>query len=157
MNDTYLETSTERAARPRAETVIEMTSYALSYAVALTVFLGIDIVWIRNVMQPVFERNLGPFLLDTPRLGAAAAFYALYIAGVIYFAVSPAAAGGSWRIAAVNGALVGFLAYGTYEATNFATLKGWTHEMALVDVLWGTALTSVAAVAGFAAYAWMEG
>ena len=81
-----------------------MTSYALSYAVALTVFLGIDIVWIRNVMQPVFERNLGPFLLDTPRLGAAAAFYALYIAGVIYFAVSPAAAGGSWRIAAVNGA-----------------------------------------------------
>lgn len=134
-----------------------MISYALSYAVALTVFLAIDVVWIRNVMQPLFERNIGPFLLDTPRLGAAAAFYAFYIAGVIYFAVSPAAAAGSWRIAAAHGAFIGFLAYGAYEATNLATLKGWTYEMALVDVLWGMSLTSVAAIAGYAAFRWIEG
>jgi uncharacterized membrane protein len=132
-------------------------SYALSYAVALLVFLSIDIVWIRAVMQPLFERNLGGLLLETPRMGAAGAFYALYVAGIVYLAVVPAAAVESWRTAAVNGAIIGFLAYGTYEATNLATLKGWTYEMLAIDLAWGVLLTSVTAVAGYIAFRWIAG
>jgi uncharacterized membrane protein len=129
-------------------------SLLVSYAASLVVFLSIDILWIKTVMQPLFERNLGELLLETPRMGPAGAFYALYVAGIIYLAVLPAAAADSLRTAAVNGAVVGFLAYGTYEITNLATLKGWSYEMVAIDVSWGVFLTTLTAVAGYMAYRW---
>jgi uncharacterized membrane protein len=103
--------------------------YAASYFAALVFFLAVDIAWITTVMRPIFERNVGALLLETPRMGAAAGFYALYVAGLLYFAVAPAVSAETWRVAALNGAIIGFLAYGTYEATNLATLKGWSYEM----------------------------
>jgi uncharacterized membrane protein len=47
--------------------------------------------------------------------------------------------------------LVRFFAYATYDLTNLATLKDWSLPVAVVDLLWGTALTSAAAAAGYAA------
>ncbi len=132
-----------------------MAPLAAGYAAALTTFLIIDAIWISAVMRPVFERNVGDFLLDSPRLGAAAVFYAFYVAGILYFAVAPAVSEGTMRMALVNGALLGALAYGTYEATNFATLKGWTWSMVAIDVTWGAALSALASAVGFYAYRWM--
>jgi len=127
-------------------------SYAASYFAAVIFFLAIDVVWIKSVMRPIFERNVRALLLETPRLGAAAGFYALYIAGIVYLAVAPAVVSGSWHVAALNGALIGLLAYGTYEATNLATLKGWTFGMLAIDVAWGVSLTAATAVIGYAAF-----
>ena len=84
--------------------------YAASYIAALVFFLAVDIAWITTVMRPIFERNVGALLLETPRMGAAAGFYALYVAGILYFAVVPAASAETWRVAALNGAIIGFLA-----------------------------------------------
>jgi uncharacterized membrane protein len=56
--------------------------YAASYFAALVFFLAVDIAWITTVMRPIFERNVGALLLETPRMGAAAGFYALYVAGL---------------------------------------------------------------------------
>ena len=132
-------------------------TYAASYVSALVFFLAVDVVWIKMVMRPVFERNVGALLLETPRLGAAAGFYALYVAGLLYFAIAPAMSAESWRVAALNGAIIGFLAYGTYETTNLATLKGWSYEMLAIDIAWGTALTALTGVVGFLVYRWMAG
>jgi uncharacterized membrane protein len=132
-------------------------NYMISYFAALFVFLAVDVVWIKTVMQPIFVRNVGEILLDEPRLGAAAVFYSLYVAGIFYFAVAPAVVSETWRIAALNGAIFGFLAYGTYEATNLATLKGWSVEMLTIDVAWGTSLTALTAVVGYLAYRWIAG
>ena len=81
----------------------------------------------------------------------------LYVAGILYFAVAPAVSAETWRVAALNGAIIGFLAYGTYEATNLATLRGWSYEMLIVDVAWGMSLTAMTAVVGFMVYGWMAG
>ena len=132
-------------------------SYIVAYAAALLVFLIVDAIWLNAVMSPVFERNLGDMLLDSPRLGIAAGFYALYVLGIVYFATGPALAAGSWRPAALNGAVLGFLAYGTYEATNLATLRGWTYGMLVADVAWGTMLTALAAVSGYLVCRWVVG
>ena len=132
-------------------------SYIVAYAAALLVFLIVDAIWLNAVMAPVFERNLGDMLLETPRLGIAAGFYALYVAGILYFATWPAVAAGSWRPAALNGAVLGFLAYGTYEATNLATLRGWTYGMLAADIAWGAMLTALSAVCGYMAYRWITG
>lgn len=132
-------------------------TYAVSYVAALAVFLAVDIVWISTMMRSIYERNVGGLLLESPRLAAAAGFYALYVAGILYFAVLPALGSESWRVAVLNGAILGFLAYGTYEATNLATLKGWTYGMLALDVAWGTALTALSAIVGFGVYRSMAG
>lgn len=132
-------------------------TYAVTYAVTAFFFLLVDAIWLNAVMKPVFERNLGDFLLESPRLVPAAAFYALYVAGILYFAVWPGAAAESLRLAAMNGAILGFLAYGTYEATNLATLRGWTYGMLALDVSWGMVLTALSATVGYAAWRWIAG
>jgi uncharacterized membrane protein len=118
-------------------------SYVALYAVTLVVFLGIDAIWLKKVAGPLFRRQVGELMLEDPRMGVAGAFYALYCVGIVYFAAAPAA--GDPVAALIDGALFGFFAYATYEATNLATLKGWTIGMAALDTAWGAALTGVSA------------
>ncbi|MEM9012134.1 MAG: DUF2177 family protein [Pseudomonadota bacterium] len=123
-----------------------MTIVAL-YVSALIAFLVLDILWLQNVTYPIFEREVGEMLADPPRLGVAVGFYLFYVAGVVYFAALPALRDGGLGAAALNGALLGLLAYGTYEMTNMATLKDWTWTLVVIDVPWGVVLTSATAVA----------
>lgn len=124
--------------------------YLVLYLSTAVVFLVVDAIWLKLVMRPLFERNVGDLLADEIRLAPAAGFYLLYVIGILWFASAPAWRSGDWGGAALNAALFGFFAYGTYEATNFATLRGWTWEMVATDVAWGTALTAGAALAGLA-------
>jgi uncharacterized membrane protein len=39
-------------------------------------------------------------------------------------------------------------AYGTYDLTNYATLKPWTLQLAATDMVWGMVLTAVASTLG---------
>ena len=78
------------------------------------------------------------------------AFYAIYVAAIVVLAISPNLQSGSWKSALISGALFGLFAYGTYELTNLATSRGWPLAVVLVDMTWGTFLTGIAAVAGFA-------
>lgn len=118
---------------------------AILYGIALLVMLPLDIVWLSTVGKGFYRDQIGPLLLDQPRLVPAAAFYLLYGAGVVLFAVSPAVASGSALQAALWGALFGFFAYMTYDLSNLATLRGFTTAFALVDIAWGTAMTGVVA------------
>ena len=49
----------------------------------------------------------------------------------------------------MRGAVLGLIAYGTYDFTNYATLKQWPLTMVIVDLIWGTFITGVAAAAGY--------
>ncbi|MEO0681701.1 MAG: DUF2177 family protein [Pseudomonadota bacterium] len=122
------------------------------YLVTLAVFLGVDAVMLKTVMKPLFERHLGDMMLAQPDLRPAAAFYLVYVGGVLWFCAWPALApgGGGWAAAALNGALLGALAYGTYEFVNISTLKGWSWTMVAADTAWGATLTGASAAAGVA-------
>jgi uncharacterized membrane protein len=75
-------------------------------------------------------------------------FYLFYVAGVVWFVSLPALrAGAPWQ-ALVQGAVLGAMAYGTYEFTNYATLRDWAPKMVAIDLAWGTVLTGMAAAAG---------
>ena len=126
-----------------------MTRYALIYVFTLAVFLAIDYVWLTQAAKSFYFERLGPLLAENPKLGAAAVFYAIYVVGILYFAVMPGIQEGAARTALINGALFGFFAYATYDMTNYATLKVWPVSVVLVDVAWGTFLTSVSAFAGY--------
>lgn len=129
-------------------------AYLAVYLAALAVFLLLDAVWLKRVMRPLFEAHVGGLLRDEIRLGPAAGFYLAYVGGILYFASLPALAGGGVLRSALDGMLLGFLAYGTYEATNLATLRGWRWSMALTDTGWGMALTALTAAAGHLAARW---
>ena len=128
-------------------------SYAIRYAVALLVMIVGDALWLSYFARAMFRPTLGSMLLDDPRWLAAALFYLLYAAGIVWFAVTPALRSGSWSSAALSGALLGFLAYMTYDLTNLATIRAWTMQLALIDMAWGTLLTAVAATASYFAAA----
>ncbi len=118
------------------------------YLATAVVFLGIDAVMLKTVMRPLFERHISLFLREDLNLAPAAIFYLFYVAGVLFFVSWPALTAGSAAQALLPAALLGAMAYGTYEFTNFATLKGWHWTMATTDVVWGTFLTAISAYAG---------
>ena len=123
-------------------------SYIYLYLVSALAFLVIDAIWLATVMRPIFERHIGPLLRENILWAPAAGFYLVYIVGIIYFATLPGLKSGGIPLALFNGAALGFLAYGTYEATNMSTIKGWSWTMVTVDTLWGMALTAAVAAIG---------
>ena len=59
----------------------------------------------------------------------------------------PALETDSWVRAMTADALLRLIAYSTYDLTNLATIRGWSAELALTDLAWGTIVTSLAATA----------
>lgn len=127
-----------------------LTRYALGYLLTGLSFALIDSIWLRTMYTRLYQPEIGE-LLGGLRLGPAIAFYLLYIGGMMWFAVGPALANGRWQTALVQGAILGFMCYATYDLTNFATLKIWSMKVTLLDILWGTVLTGSASLAGWAA------
>jgi uncharacterized membrane protein len=124
--------------------------HILLYISTAIVFLALDVVMLKKVMYPLFSANIGPMMLEDLRMGPATVFYLFYVVGVVWFVSIPALNVGSIAQAFFAGAVLGALAYGTYEFTNFATLKGWTAQMVMVDVIWGAVLTGTSAAVGVA-------
>lgn len=118
------------------------------YLTTAVIFLGLDAIMLKNVMRPLFETRIAHLLLDDLRLLPAALFYMAYVGGVLWFVSLPALAENAPLKALWQGALIGAMAYGTYEFTNFATLKDWAPRMVAVDLIWGTVLTGSAAALG---------
>ncbi|MEL7468894.1 MAG: DUF2177 family protein [Pseudomonadota bacterium] len=123
--------------------------YLAGYIAALLLFVVLDLVWIKFVMRPIFTRSLGDLMLEDPRMTPAIVFFILYQMGILYLAVMPAVEADSWALAGLHGALIGLIAYGTYESTNLATLKRWTSKMAAIDVSWGVVSSTLTALFGF--------
>jgi uncharacterized membrane protein len=125
--------------------------YAVTYLLTLAIFAAIDAVWLTATADPLYRATLGPILVEPYRLGPAIAFYLIYMIGVMVFAVQPAVASGNWTAAAWRGPLFGAIAYATYDLTNYATVRVWTLQLTLLDILWGAFVTGAAATLGHAA------
>ncbi|MBK5510918.1 DUF2177 family protein [Pseudomonas sp. TH15] len=123
-----------------------MKKALFAYAGTLLAFLLLDGLWLGVLMAPTYRALLGPLMLDQPLLVPAAVFYLLYVIGCVVFVVLPAS---TWQRAARMGALLGLVAYGTYDLSNWATLNGWSAQLAVMDMAWGTLATAVACTVGF--------
>lgn len=126
-----------------------MVQFITAYVMTALVFLAIDYVWLSQVATRFYFDRIGHLLMDRPNMAAAAAFYLIYVIGIVIFAVGPALRYDSLVHAALFGALFGFFTYATYDVTNYATLKNWPLAVVVVDVAWGTVLSSVSAAVGY--------
>ncbi len=125
------------------------SEFVIAYIATVAVFLAIDAVWLSKVALNIYRKLLGDLLRQRPRMAIAAAFYAVYGVGVVYFAVWPAWQSADMTLALLNGALLGAMAYGTYDVTNLATIRDWPWQVTVMDWLWGTVLTAVSAIGGY--------
>ena len=124
------------------------------YGLALTTFLVIDAVWLGVVAKGMYQREIGHLLAPTVRWGAAGVFYLLYVAGVLVLVVAPNLHRPLGTTIAL-GAVLGLVAYATYDLTNLATLTRWPLGVTLIDLAWGAFLTGVTATVGGAAAHWL--
>lgn len=118
------------------------------YVATATIFLVADAIALTTVMKPLFQRHLGDALRDPIALAPAGAFYLAYVAGLLWLVSLPALRAGSPGQALLGGAVLGAIAYGTYEFTNMSTLRDWSWSMVATDVTWGTILTAASAAGG---------
>ncbi len=118
------------------------------YALTAVIFLILDAIMLRLHMAPLFQRHIGGAMLDNIRMAPAVLFYLAYVVGLLYLVSVPALKGGTSVL--IPAAVLGFMAYGTYEFTSYALMKGWTLRMVVTDVTWGTVLTAVSAWGGLA-------
>ena len=117
-------------------------------AVCLTMTV-IDLVWLGLVANELYNNMLGPLRAKETVVLAAALFYLQYVLVLVFWAVLPSR---DVRMAATRGLGLGWVAYATYELTNWAVIEGWPAQLVPIDIAWGLVLTaSVAAVGRLAA------
>lgn len=126
-----------------------MLKAILAYVSTGAVFLALDFVWLSKTGNMLYRPLIGGLMADSFRVAPAILFYALYIAGTVVLAVMPALASGRFTTALLYGAMLGLVAYGTYDLTNQSILKTWPTVITVADMCWGTVLTAIAATLGF--------
>lgn len=124
---------------------------ALAFVTVLVIFSVIDTLWLGYMGDRVYRPLIGEVLADKFRLVPAIAFYILYAAGLTIFAVLPGLKTGDWKTALMWGAVFGLFAYGTYDLTNYATLKTWGLKITALDMTWGVVVSGVSSAAACAA------
>lgn len=127
----------------------------VGYAGAAITMLVLDAIWLTTMVPRLYQPQLGSLLAERPNLAVAGVFYLLYLVGVVVFAILPALEARSWFTALGFGALLGLVAYGTYDFTNLSTLRNWPLALSLIDVAWGMALTGVTALGGYWTARWL--
>ena len=113
-----------------------------------SVFLFIDIIWLSQSFSYFYQPNIGDLLREDVILLPAALFYIIYPLGVTILVVLPSLKKGLSKAIFFNGFVLGFVAYGTYNLTNMATLQGWSASVVVVDMIWGGVLTGVSSLLG---------
>jgi uncharacterized membrane protein len=121
---------------------MRLSAWVTQYVVAACVFVVVDGIWLGVVAAQLYDDRLGDLLAEEPRVGAAVAFYALYVAGLVHFVVQPAVAAGSARRAWLVGGFFGLVTYATWGLTNWAVLADWPASLVPVDLAWGTVLAA---------------
>lgn len=116
---------------------------ATAYLILLVAMAVLDGCWLGFIAKDFYQRGIGHLMADTINIPAALGFYLLYAAGLLVMAVRPMLDTGDWQSAALRGGGLGLFAYMTYDLSNLATLKGVPASFAIVDIVWGGAISAV--------------
>jgi uncharacterized membrane protein len=127
-----------------------MYKYLPAYICTIIFMFIVDLIWLSQLAQPLYQAGIGHLMAAQPKLGFAALFYLVFVFGLIWCAVRPNAKKSGVKAIFFAGATFGFFIYASYDLTNLALLKDWPLGLSLIDITWGTLLSGTcAAVAKF--------
>ena len=127
-------------------TRLTLIRFLAAYGVALIVMGALDGLWLGWLAKSFYQEQLGALMADSVRIVPAALYYLGFPLVIVYLGLTPSASLGE---AVRRSAVLGLAAFGVYDLTNLATLRGYTVLMTVVDMAWGTFAT---ALGGAAAY-----
>lgn len=126
---------------------LSAAQFGLAYAVVLVVVVVLDAVWLGFVAKDLYKREMGSLMTDSVRVVPAALFYLLYPLALVYLALFSPPAG--WGEALLRSAVFGLAAFGAYDLTNMAVVRGWPVRLSLIDWAWGALAATLAGGAGY--------
>ena len=119
-----------------------------AYICTIIFMFVIDLIWLSQIAQPLYQAGIGHLMAVKPTLGFAALFYLVFVFGLLWFAVKPNMATKGVKSCFLAGALFGFFIYASYDLTNLALLKNWPLKLSIIDMTWGTFLSGTCAAFG---------
>ena len=116
--------------------------------ISALIFLIIDVIWLSFSVKSFYRPNIGHLLLETPVMWAAILFYLIYVIGLAVVIIEPSLDYLNTQKFLIKAFMFGLVAYGTYNLTNMATIKGWSPNVVFVDMIWGGSLTTFSSYFG---------
>ena len=120
----------------------------LATLISALIFLIIDVIWLSFSVKSFYRPNIGHLLLETPVMWAAILFYLIYVIGLAVVIIEPSLDYQNTQKFLIKAFMFGLVAYGTYNLTNMATIKGWSPNVVFVDMIWGGSLTTFSSYFG---------
>ena len=125
-----------------------MTRLAIFGATVAATTIG-DLLWLGIIAKSFYRNQMGGLFTDHVVWHAAIGFYLVHALGVTYFCTMPALHAQSLGRLVVSALLFGLVTYGTYDLTNWATLRGWPPLLVGVDMCWGMVISLAAGLVGY--------
>ena len=120
------------------------------WVISLAFMVALDMLWFSFSVERLYKPYLGYIMSGNFNYVAAAVFYLLYAAGLSYLILMPGFETNQTALKiAVNGFILGLVAYGAYDLTNQATIKDWPAIITVIDMLWGACVTCAASVISY--------
>lgn len=119
------------------------------FAVTFVVFIGIDLVWLGFVAKNIYSKYLGYLMAPNVNWLAAMVFYVIFIIGILYFVIAPSLVDRDFTQLVIRAMLFGFITYATYDLTNLATVRDWPITITIIDLIWGTTLSTSVSVISY--------
>jgi uncharacterized membrane protein len=118
------------------------------YFLTLLFLIVVDSIWISKVMGSFYTAQLKPIALMkgaslSPRILYAVLTWFLVALGLVLFVLPKLTPLSPFWQPMMWGALFGFVAYGIYDLTNYATIAKWTLTMTIVDMAWGMTVCAI--------------
>lgn len=120
-----------------------MMLYCKMYLIALGIFLSLDLIWLGLIAKNYYHQQLEHLLAPSFSVLPAVVFYLIFILGLVYFVIVPNFEVRDFNKLLRDAAFLGFLTYATYDLTNAATLKNWSWQITILDLAWGTCLSTL--------------
>lgn len=118
-------------------------SFIKNFIITFIVFMTIDLIWLGVVAKNLYNKYLGYIMTKNINWIAAVIFYIIFVIGLLIFVIHPALAKESTQYLLLYAMAYGFITYATYDLTNLATLKDWPIEITIIDLIWGTTLSTL--------------
>ncbi len=138
----------------RSEAILK--KYLVGYVTTLVVLIVVDMVWLGLIAKQMYRNGIGHLMAEKSNWLAIGVFYPLFALSLMVFAVLPHQAATRSSKTIFAAAMFGFFAYATYDLTNLGTLRGWPWQLSLIDTVWGTAMSAMAALAGSTAMKYFD-
>jgi len=113
------------------------------YIIAFIAFIVIDGIWLLFISKNLYQSEIGHLMADKAKLIPAIIFYLIFLVGLVYFVINPAIVSKDIVKLLFSAALFGLITYATYDLTNLATLKNWPIKITIIDLIWGTSLSTL--------------